>query len=119
MAGNTNDTGILQLVAFEPGKQPLVVWTRPGIVSANPVLSVKDGNSLFVAQNGLMVSVPWYSKGAYSDKELNYGRLYVVDNYTLEAARAIGGEQLLVDGDDDVYTSSLVCNIPVYTSPHT
>jgi hypothetical protein len=62
-----------------------------------------------------MVSVPWYFKGAISDKDLNYRRLYVVGNYTLEAARAIGGEQLLVDGDDNVYSNSIACNMPVYT----
>ena len=68
VAGNTSNTGVLQLVAFEPGAQSrlntaqFLVWSQQGKnIAAAPVPSV-DGNSLFVAwQDAAVRRYSWYN----------------------------------------------------------
>lgn len=99
VAGNTSDTGILQLVAFDQSATPQVVWSRGGKVTTAPVLGVQDGNSLFVVQDGMLKRYLWYSTtenstGAYSDSDMKEETL----NEGMTSVTS-----LLVDGGDSVY----------------
>lgn len=113
VAGNTNDSGMLQLVAFEPSKDPAVLWTRPGKISAGPLLGVKDGNSLFALQNSQIMSFSWYpagAYGAYSDKEMKAASSGSVDEKFWESTFSPAAVRtLLVDGNDVIYTRTLAC----------
>ncbi len=100
VAGNTNDTGILQLIAFDQSGQSKVVWSRGGKVATAPVPGVKDGNSLFVVQDGTLKRYLWHntkegSAGAYPDSGMKVETL----------KEGISGDKitLLVDGSDSVY----------------
>jgi len=97
VAGNTSDTGILQLMAFEPrGKQPIVLWSRLGKVQSSPMLSVVDGNSLFAVRDGSLTRYPWRSsEGAYEDKDMK--------EQVLPPGGRDGTSAVLVDGADSVY----------------
>ena len=58
VAGNTNNTGVLQLVKFD-GKSLAVEWDQLGKITAPPVVSV-DGNSVLVASVAI-ARFEWYS----------------------------------------------------------
>jgi hypothetical protein len=108
LAGNTSDTGILQLVAFDQNAQPKVVWSRTGKkITAAPMLSVKDGNALFVVQNGMLKRYLWYntkegSTGAYSDSDMKEERLKekMADVTSLLVDR---GDSLYICADKSIY----------------
>ena len=69
VAGNTNETGILQLVLSDPGAKAVSpLWTLRGKVATEPVLSVKDGNSLFVVQNEKLRQYDWFDTNANGPK---------------------------------------------------
>jgi hypothetical protein len=105
VAGNSNDTGILQLMYFRPrDKRPTVLWSRQGKIATAPVLSIVDGNSLFVVQDGHLKHYPWYgSGGAYQDSAV---KEQVVGD-VLDPRRAPrvlnGAAALLVDGAGSLY----------------
>ncbi len=97
-AGNTGDTGLLQLIAFGQEAPPQVVWSLPGKVAAEPVLSVVDGNSLVVVQNESLKRYTWFTpnKGANKKEDLNEEEL-------LPEQRLPDVITLLLDGGDSVY----------------
>jgi hypothetical protein len=78
-----------------------VLWTRHGKVATFPILGVKDGNSLFVVQNGELKRYPWYSTeegstGAYPDSAMK-------ENEEKLAGGLPSVTTLLVDRGDSVY----------------
>lgn len=99
VAGNSNDTGVLQLVAFEPGASPRLVWNREAKSAVAPVPSL-DGNSLFVAsQDGTIARYPWYNTtegktGAYPNPE------------PVEPQKTGSVSQLLADRNGSVYLAA-------------
>lgn len=97
VAGNESATGILQLVLSDPSDKTETVsplWTLKGKVATEPVLSVDDGNSLFVVQDGKLLQYDWFGANG------PYGR----DKLQPKVPVAIGeGTALLVDGSDSVY----------------
>jgi hypothetical protein len=97
VAGNTSNTGILQLMAFQPGKQPIVLWSRLGKVQSSPVLSVVDGNSLFAIQGGLIKHYPWYddSKGAFVGSDM--------EEKVIQSSTSHVRSTVLVDGANSLY----------------
>lgn len=104
VAGNTSDKGLLQLIAFEPGTSPSVVWTRSGKIASAPVPSVVNGDTLFVVQGGKLKRYPWFSgqagsMGAKRDSEMEEAEK-TVEAPPLDLK---DGATLLVDGGDSVY----------------
>lgn len=100
VAGNSGDTGILQLIAFEGGSQPNVLWSRPGKVESAPVPGIMDGDSLFIVQGGKLRSYSWFSEqagstGAKSDSEMT--------DEAVQLPNPVSGARLLVDGSDSIY----------------
>jgi hypothetical protein len=113
VAGNTGDTGILQLIAFEQGAKHSVVWSRAGKVQSAPVSSVVDGDFLFVVQGGKLRHYAWYSEktgshGAKSGSELT--------EETVQSDNLEAGTTLLVDGNDSVYAHEVNGSLFAYQS---
>jgi hypothetical protein len=87
VSGNTFDTGIFQLVAFEPSVQtfkrldlppPKVLWTRLGTVAQHE-LGVADRFSLFVFGDGSLDLYPFYPPdSAMEEAALSSGRAGVL-----------------------------------------
>lgn len=104
VAGNTSDTGVLQLIMFEPCvpsskpcPPPSMLWNQTGTVSTAPVLSV-DGNALFVAQgqDGTLTGYDWYNATPQSTG--------AVSNPVGQALKSLSAAStLFVDGSKRVY----------------
>jgi hypothetical protein len=100
VAGNTSDSGILQLMAFEPTReQPIVLWSQPGKLQSSPVLSVVDGNSLFAVRGGSIERYLWYqdngSAGAFQGS--------APKPQVIQRSKGAVKSSLFVDGADSLY----------------
>ncbi len=116
VAGNASDTGVLQLIMYEPCvpsrkpcPPPSMVWSQTGTISAAPVLSV-DGNSLFVAQgqDGTLTRYDWYKATPHST-----GAILNPVGQALKSLSA--ASSLFVDGSNMVYScpKSTHCELTV------
>jgi len=98
VAGNTSDLGLLQLIAFEQGASPSVLWSHSGKVASAPVASVVNGDSLFVVQDGKLRRYLWFS-----EQEGSMGAKSEPEEKMVASPDLTAGATLLVDGGDSVY----------------
>jgi hypothetical protein len=100
VAGNTSDSGILQLIAFEPTReQPIVLWSRPGKLQSSPVLSVVDGNSVFAVRDGSIERYIWYQdKGSAGAFQGSAPKPQVI-----QRSKGAVKSSLFIDGADSLY----------------
>ena len=123
VAGNTNATGVLQLLVCGQDAEKGVrtskrLWSRSGKVATAPVLSVVDGNSVYVVQDGSLKRYLWNSaNGAYEDSAVKEHLLGSDSPGLLKGVRA-----LLVDGADSLYLLDVKSQnrpfLAVYNSAH-
>jgi hypothetical protein len=100
VGGNTNDSGVLQLIAFERNKSRLV-WSHTGKLAAAPVTTL-DGNSVFAAwADSQIARYPWYNT-----TEGKQGAFTMTDLKPVELGKVPNVSRLLVDGGGSIYIAA-------------
>jgi hypothetical protein len=100
VGGNTNESGVLQLIAFEQAGAHLV-WSQLGKLAAAPAASL-DGNSVFAAWEDSRISrYPWYNTADGKQGAFTMGDLKPV-----ELGKVPHVSRLLLDGGGSMYIAA-------------